>query len=258
MIATLNVTNSYISIGCLEKEQPLFLERISTNLKKTDLEYAVDLLQTFAIHRLEISDVEGCVLSSVVPALTSVFVSCVTRVFGKRPYIVRAEEQTLIPVRIDQPSQLGANLLADAAGALRVAEPPVIFADFAAATTFGVIDADGAYRGGVILPGVHSALNALLGSTAQIPRVSTDSLPTALGRDSRESLTGGMVYGNAGMADRIIELCEAELHTKARHIATGRYAHLIVPYMKHEILTDEYLSLKGLSRLYYAGKGGER
>ena len=112
MIATLNVTNSYISIGCLEKEQPLFLERISTNLKKTDLEYAVDLLQTFAIHRLEISDVEGCVLSSVVPALTSVFVSCVTRVFGKRPYIVRAEEQTLIPVRIDQPSQLGAKPIA--------------------------------------------------------------------------------------------------------------------------------------------------
>ncbi len=256
MIATLDITNSYISIGCMERGREIFLERISTNLKKTDLEYAVDLLQTFAIHRMEISDIEGCVLSCVVPALTAVISASVLRVFGTEPYIVSAENQDLVPVRLEQPSQLGSNLLADAAGALLLCPPPVIFADFGTATSFGIIGPDGSYRGGVILPGVHSALNALLGSTAQIPNVRPDALPTSLGRDSQESLTGGMIYGNAGMADRIIELCEEELGEKTRRIMTGRHASLIVPYMKHEVIFDEYLALKGLSRLWYARKGG--
>ncbi len=258
MIATLDITNSYISIGCMQQDRPLFIERISTNLKKTDLEYAVDLLQTFAIHRLEITDIEGCVLASVVPALTSVIAASVQRVFGSEPYIVRADAQDLLPVHLAQPSQLGANLLADAAGALTLCPPPIIFADFGTATSFGVIGPDGAYCGGVILPGVHSALNTLLGSTAQIPNVRPDAELTAIGRDSQESLTGGMIYGNAGMADRIIELCENELGTETHRIMTGRHASVIVPYLKHEVLFDECLALKGLSRLWYAQKGGRR
>lgn len=258
MIATLDITNSYISVGCMQEEREIFLERISTNLKKTDLEYAVDILQTFAVHHMEIADIEGCVLSCVVPALTGVIAASVRRVFGTEPYIVRADAQDLVPVRLEQPSQLGSNLIADAAGALLLCPPPIIFADFGTATSFGVIGPDGAYCGGVILPGVHSALNALFGKTAQIPNVRPDAVLTAIGRDSQESLTGGMIYGNAGMADRIIELCEEELGTETCRIITGRHAPLIVPYLKHEVIFDEYLSLKGLSRLWYAQKGGRR
>ena len=258
MIATLEITNSYISIGCMQDNRPLFLERISTNLRKTDLEYAVDLLQTFTIHRLEITDIEGCVLASVVPKLTSVFTLSVRRVFGKDPYIVRADTQDLLPVCLEQPAQLGANLIADAAGALLLCPPPIIFADFGTATSIGVIASDGSYRGGVILPGVHSALNALLGSTAQIPNVRPDAVPKSLGRDSQESLTGGMIFGNAGMTDRIIDLCEEELGTETHRIMTGRHASLIVPYLKHSVIFDEYLALKGLSRLWYAQEGGRK
>ena len=258
MIATLDITNSYISIGCMQDDRPLFLERISTNLKKTDLEYAVDLLQTLAIHRLEISDIEGCVLASVVPALTGVISASVERVFGTEPYIVRADTQHLLPISLEQPSQLGANLIADAAGALLLCPPPIIFADFGTATSFGVIGPDGAYLGGVILPGVHSALNALLGKTAQIPHVQPNTFPVSLGRDSQESLTGGMLYGNAGMVDRILDLCEDELGMETHRIMTGRHATQIVPYLRHAVIFDEYVSLKGLSRLWYAQKGGRR
>ena len=258
MIATLDVTNSYISIGCMDRDLEIFLERISTNLKKTDLEYAVDLLQTFAVRKTEISEVEGCVLSSVVPALTSVISASVRRVFGSAPYVVRADRQDLVPIWIDQPENLGANLLADAAGALLLAPPPLIFIDFGTATTLGVIGPEGAYRGGVILPGVHSALNALLGNTSQIPNTAPGTVLTTLGKNSQESLTGGLTFGNAGMADRIIDLCEDELGMKTTHVATGRHAKRILPYLTHEVIEDEFLALKGLSRLYYHEKGGRR
>ena len=261
MILTIDIGNTYIRLGAAEKKEVLFLERISTNTLKTDLEYSVDILGAFRLHDIDLRRVEGAILASVVPDLEDVLGRTVERIFRFRPVIVKAGTQNILKVDIDHPEELGANLIINAAAAFSEYGGPVIVIDLGTATSIGAVTKEGVYKGGAILPGVQTALSALAGGTAQLPELSVDAPLTVLGRNTPASMNGGTVYGNAGMIDGVLTRMEKELMSgenapeNVRIIATGKPAGILCPYLRHRVLRDDFLPMKGLSYIYYASKG---
>lgn len=250
MILAVNIGNSHITLGAMENRRVIFSEQISTNALKTDLEYAIDLMQAFSLHDIPTEKIEAVMIACVVPELPPIFEAAVKRVFDKRTVFIRPQLQSVIPIDIDDPKSLGANLLADAVAAVDILEPPIILIDMGTATSIGVIDINGVYIGGAIMPGLQSSIYALSGNTSALPRIQLMGPATSLATNTEDAMKGGAIYGNAGMIDRMISRIEAELGTPAHYIATGHLSSLIMPYLKHDVPVDENLSLKGLYILY--------
>lgn len=250
MILAVNIGNSHITLGAMTDGQVLFSEQISTNAMKTDLEYIIDLTQACLLHGIGVNDIEAVMVANVVPEITPIFETAVTRVFNRRPVFIRPRLQSVLPIEMDDPNSLGANLLADAVAALTLLEPPIILIDMGTATSIGVIDHRGVYIGGAIMPGLQSSINALSGNTAALPRIRLTGPVTPIGITTEGAMTGGAVYGNAGMIDRMISRMEAELGYPAHYIATGHLSALLMPYLRHTVRVEEDLPLKGLYTLY--------
>ncbi len=261
MILTVNIGNSHITFGCMEKDRAVFLERVSTNLKKTDLEYAVDIYNAFRLHGVDVTVPEGGIISSVVPQLTAILQASVARVFSFTPMIVRAADTHMLKIAIDDPKELGSNLVVNAVAVREEYGAPAVIIDMGTATVIGIIDNEGTFLGTAILPGLQSSVDALSGGTAQLPPISPEKAVTALGRSTVECMNGGVVYGNAGMIDAIITRMTDELRELEGDafrepviVATGKYSSVPAPFLRHPVIVDEFLSLKGLTLIYYGEK----
>ena len=250
MILTVNIANSHISLGCVEGEEVLFLERIFSNPQKTDLEYSVDILNAFRLHEIDRDKVDGCIISCVVPQLLSVFSDAVLRLFSLKPCIVNAASQNLIRVRAQNPSEVGSNLIVTAVSAAARYGTPAIVIDMSTATTITVIDESRTLIGAAILPGMQTSMDALTGGAAQLTQTNIVKAVTPLGRTTEQSLNGGAIYGNAGMIDGILDRMEKELQSRPVIVATGRISRILIPYCRHEITIDEELTVRGLAILY--------
>ena len=234
MILTVNIANSHISLGCVQGDEVLFLERIFSNPQKTDLEYSVDILNAFRLHEIERDKVDGCIISCVVPQLLSVFSDAVLRLFSLKPCIVNAASQNLIRVRAQNPSEVGSNLIVTAVSAAARYGTHAIVIDMYNATTITVIDES----------------RTLIGGAAQLTQTNIVKAVTPLGRTTEQSLNGGAIYGNAGMIDGILDRMEKELQSRPVIVATGRISRILIPYCRHEITIDEELTVRGLAILY--------
>ena len=156
------------------------------------------------------------------------------------------DAQGLITIDIESPSQLGKDRLADALGAVACHGAPAIAIDFGTATTFGVIDENNTFKGGLIIPGVKTSLNALSQRASQLPSISISKPQNLIGRNTLECMQSGILYGTASMIDGLIDRLKASLPESVNIVATGGMAKNIVPYCRHKIVLDEYLLLKGL------------
>ncbi len=250
MILTVNIANSHISIGCVDQENVLFLERIFSDPHKTDLEYSVDLLNAFRLHGLNREEITGAVISCVVPQLLSVFSDAVERLFSLKPCIISGEKQQLIRFKTENPAEVGSNLIVNAVSASALYGLPVIVIDMSTATTVTVIDETRTLTGAAILPGMQTSMDALTGGAAQLSQTNISAALTALGRTTEQSLNGGAIYGNAGMIDGILDRIEKELSEPPKIVATGRISRILIPYCRHEIVIDETLTVRGLAMLY--------
>ena len=250
MILTINIANSHISIGCVDQENVLFLERIFSNPLKTDLEYSVDILNAFRLHDIARSAVTGAVISCVVPQLQSVFTDAVRRLFSLDPYIVSAAAQKLIRVRTPRPEEVGSNLIVNAVSAAAIYGCPVIIVDLSTATTISAVDESRTLIGAAILPGMQTSMDALTGGAAQLSQTNIIGAVSPLGRTTEQSLNGGAIYGNAGMIDGILTRMEKELKSAPKIVSTGRISRILIPYCRHKITIDETLSVRGLAMLY--------
>ena len=172
MIFAVDMGNSNIVLGCLEGKELIFEERLATNLGKTSLEYAIMFKNLFELYGKIPTDVEGCIISSVVPQLTDTIAEAVNKVCGKSPLIVGPGVKSGINIVIDNPAQLGADLIAGAVAALYEYKPPFIIIDMGTATTFSYVNEKKQFMGGAIMPGVVTALNSLVSGTSQLIRIS--------------------------------------------------------------------------------------
>ena len=250
MILAIDMGNSNIVVGCIDDQKTYFEERITTDDRKTSLEYAIMLKNILEINKVKRSDIEGSIISSVVPQLNAPISSAVKKIIGRRPLLVGSGMKTGLNVKVDNPKTVGSDRIVAADAAIARYEGPIIVIDMGTATTLDVVDKSGAYIGGVILPGVKVSLNALVGNTAQLPRINLDIPKRVIGKNTVECIRNGIMYGNAATLDGIIDRIEDELGEKATLVCTGGLARFITPLCRHKIEYDEDLLLRGLWILY--------
>ncbi len=254
MILAIDMGNSNIVIGGIDNARTYFVERVTTNHGKTELEYAVNIKDIMEIHNLPVSAVEGAIVSSVVPPLTDVVLSAIKKITGKTPMLVGSGMKTGLNIKMDNPKTVGSDLIVNAVAALKEYPAPIIVIDMGTATTMSVIDKAGNYTGGIIFPGLRVSLDSLSSRAAQLPYIGLNKPSKIIGKNTIDCMKSGILYGNAAMIDGVIDRMEEELGAKGSLVATGGLASLIIPLCRHNINYDDDLLLKGLEILYEKNK----
>ncbi len=254
MILVIDIGNTNIVAGCVEGKDILFRERLSTAHRATMLEYSVLFKTAFEMNGIDYKKIEGAIISSVVPSVTNIVKEAVGKLCSITPMIVGPGVKTGISIVIDNPAQLGSDLVVDAVASVEEYSVPQIVIDMGTATTISVIDGKKQYLGGAILPGVAVSHDALIGRTSQLPKVAFEKPKKLIGSNTVDSIKSGIMYGNAGAIEGIVDRFEEELGEKCTVIATGGLAKAIVPLCKREIIIDEDLLLKGLMLIYEKNK----
>lgn len=254
MILTIDIGNTNIVVGGIDKDKTHFIERISTVRTKTELEYAVDIKLLMDIYRISPDQIEGGIISSVVPQITNIVKLAAEKILKKEMMVLASGIKTGLNIKIDNPAQLGADLVADAVAGMNYYPVPQIIIDIGTATTLSVLDANKQYIGGIIVPGPRISLDALTSRASQLSGISLDTPKHVIGRNTVECMKSGIIYSNAAALDGIIERIEEEMGSSATVIATGGLAKCIVPHCKRDIILDEELLLKGLYIIYEKNK----
>ncbi|MBU3805926.1 MAG: type III pantothenate kinase [Candidatus Fournierella pullistercoris] len=251
MILALDVGNTNIVIGYLESEENIaFVERLSTDLSKTSLEYAISFKNVLEMYHVDISQIDGVILSSVVPPITQRIGQAITTATGHKAMVVGPGVKNGLHIKMDNPAQLGSDRVVCAVAGVRDYPVPLIIIDLGTATTVEVVDKDKCYIGGMILPGVNASLEALVRQTSQLSKIGLDRPRRLIGKNTSECMKSGIIYGNAACLDGLIDRIEEELGEPATVVATGGLAHVIVPHCRHSITIDDALLLKGLLLIY--------
>ncbi len=250
MILAIDMGNTNIVIGCLDDEKIHFVERMSTDHSKTELEYAISFKHVLELNQIDVKQIEGVIISSVVPPLLNTIKKAVKKVVNKTAKVVGPGIKTGLNIKTDNPAQVGSDMIVCAVAGLKEYGAPLIFVDMGTATTISVIDANKNYIGGVILPGVKISLNALVSNTAQLPRISMEAPKKVIGTNTIDCMKSGIILGNASCIDGMIEHIEEELGMEATVLATGGIAPSIIPHCKKNIILDDALLLKGLKIIY--------
>jgi type III pantothenate kinase len=232
----------------------VFKARLRTDTTKTSDEYCIDLKMLLEVYGIDPTQIEGAIIGSVVPQVLNSMKTAVKKLTGKDALVVGPGLKTGLKIQIENPNQVGADLVAGAVAALRSYAPPLIVVDMGTATTMTVLNADGALVGGCIAPGVKISLDALTERTALLPGLQLDQPKRVIGRNTTDCMRSGIMLGAACMVDGMVERMEAELGTKATVIATGGIAKFVVPMCERNVIYDKDLLTKGLAVLYRENK----
>jgi len=254
MILAIDVGNTNIVIGCITDSEITHVFRLSTNPVKTADEYAVEINGILDFHGVDRGEINGSVMSCVVPPLTRVFRNAITLLTGISAIVVGAGLKTGMNITIDDPAQLGADMVATAVGALSSYKPPIIIVDLGTATKMFVLDKRGSFIGGAILPGVALSMNALAAGTSQLPRVPIEAPAKHISANTVDCMKSGAVFGAASAIDGMTERFEAELGARAQIVATGGLSDVVIRHCRRDIIHDPHLILRGLAILYEKNK----
>lgn len=254
MILAIDIGNTNIVLGCCRGEEVIFRERVSTVHTSTVLEYAAMLKTAFEMNGVFPEDIHGAIISSVVPAVTTTMKAAVEKYVHTTPLVVGPGIKTGLRIHIDNPAQLGSDLVVDAVAGIHNYPLPQIIIDMGTATTISVLDKDGGYRGGMILPGVVVSHDSLISRTAQLQKIAFEVPKNLIGRNTIDCMKSGILYGNAGALDGLIDRISDEIGEPCTVIATGGLSGVIAPLCRNKIILDDDLLLKGLLILYNKNK----
>ncbi len=254
MILAVDAGNTQIVIGCVENGKILHKARIASDVGKTEYEYAFAIKEVLELNGVHKEAFDGTIVSSVVPPLTDALAAALVMLTGKKPLIVGAGIKTELNIALDDPAQLGSDLVVGAVAALAAHKAPLIIIDMGTATTISVIDGRGRLIGGAIMPGIGVSQKALTGTASLLPKISIEAPKKSIGTNTIDCMKSGAVFGTAAMLDGLIDRMEAELGEKTTVIATGGFAEKVVPHCKRDIIYDGDLLLHGLDLLYAKNK----
>ncbi|MCL1835574.1 MAG: type III pantothenate kinase [Oscillospiraceae bacterium] len=258
MILGLDIGNTHIVIGCMENGEILNVFRMASDSSKTEDEYAVEISGVLKFHDVPTTGITGSVISCVVPPLTSVFSRAIKMLTGVDSVIVGAGIKTGLNILIDDPGTLAADMVSAAVGALAAYAPPLIIVDLGTATKMFVINKNGAFIGGAIMPGVSLSMNALSAGASLLPLVPIDAPRACISTNTVDCMKSGATYGAAAMVDGMIQRFEEELGEPATIVATGGIAEPIYRHCRREIAHDPYLILRGLWAIYEKNRAGSK
>ena len=250
MLLAIDIGNTNVVLGVFDKDRLVENWRVGTNAQITPDEYAMTFKDLFNFAGIEFKQITGVIISTVVPPLLPVMVEMSRKYFRIEPMVVTHEIKTGIRLRYDNPKEVGADRIVNAAAAYSIYGGPIIIVDFGTATTFCAVTKEGEYLGGAITPGVRISAEALFQRASKLPRVELTKPPKVIGTDTISAMQAGIIYGYAGLVDGIVERMKKELSSQAKVVATGGLAELISPETKTIQEIKPHLTLDGLRLLY--------
>lgn len=250
MLLVIDAGNSNLTLGVFRGAELLAQWRLLTERDKSAEQYGVEIHNLFTRDSVDVKNVEGIAIASVVPQLDHALAEIATNDFGVEPLFVDHTTNTGLKLLYDQPGELGADRIVDAAAALAKYGAPCIVVDFGTATTFNAVNAAHEYLGGVIAPGVKISAEALFSRAAKLPRVEMTRPEKVIATSTTGAIQSGLYHGYAGLVDGVLEKMIAEMNAQPRVIATGGLAPLIAGASKYIEKIDETLTLDGLRLIY--------
>lgn len=258
MILVLDVGNTNIVLGVYSNKLLVADWRLSTDSKRSADEYGVLVSHLFLMHDLDINEVEGVIISSVVPNIMYSLEHMIKKYFKKEPVIVGPGVKTGINIKYDNPKEVGADRIVNAVAAHEIYKRPLIIIDFGTATTFCAVTKNGDYLGGAICPGIKISAEALFERAAKLPRIELSKPAGVIRKNTVTSMQAGIIYGYIGQVDYIVSKMQKEMkdydEEKPLVVATGGLAKLIGPESKHIEEVNAYLTLEGLRIIYEKNK----
>ncbi|MFD0677127.1 MULTISPECIES: type III pantothenate kinase [unclassified Paenibacillus] len=250
MILVVDVGNTNIVLGIYKGKQLLHDWRLSTNRSATADEYGMTMYNLFRHAGISLDQVNGVIISSVVPPLMFVLEQLCVKYLKKAPLIVGPGIKTGLNIRYENPREVGADRIVNAVAAIEQYGAPCIVVDFGTATTFDYIDEAGQYIGGAVAPGIGISTEALYQRAAKLPRIELVKPKSVVGRNTIASMQAGIIYGFAGQVDGIVDrICE-EFKVKPKVVATGGLAELISSESRTIKCVNQLLTLQGLQIIY--------
>lgn len=257
MILVLDIGNTNIKLGVFENEKLKGTWRISTDLRKTSDEYGIAVVEMLKTSNITPDDIEGIIMSSVVPGINFTIEHMLTDYIHKKPIIVGAGIKTGLNIKIDNPKETGGDIICDTVSAIKRYGGPVITIDFGTATTICATNGKNEFLGGCILAGVRVSSDALSERAANLPSVALNLPESILGKNTIQSMQAGLLYGYIGQIEYIIgKMKQEEGFENAKVIATGGLAKTIAVHTKAIDIVDSRLTLEGLRLIYKMNKEG--
>lgn len=258
MVLVIDIGNTNTVIGIFEDKNIVNHWRIKTDKDCTTDEIVIMLKQLFEIGKIDCADIEGVVISNVVPPLSYQFKRAIEGYFAKKVLFVEPGIKTGISINYDNPREVGSDRIVNAVAAYNLFKCGVVVVDFGTAVTFDCVSPNGEYLGGLIYPGIKISLDALIEKTAKLPKVDIVIPKRIVGKNTVESIQAGIFYGYIAMVDGIIERLKKELPFQFKVISTGGFTNLIASHSKYIEESDPLLTLKGLKIIYDLNVSGKK
>ncbi len=250
MLLAIDIGNTNITLGAYDNDVLCFTARLATAHGTTSDQYAVEIKNILELHGLNHARIEDCIISSVVPSVGGAVCNAVSFLCDIVPLELGPGVKTGLNIKIDNPAQLGADLVAGAVGAISEYTLPCVVIDMGTASTISVIDKNGAYLGGVISAGVRLTLKALTENTAQLPSIDISAPKSVISTNTVDCMKSGLIYGTAAMIDGLLDRITDELGEIPTIVATGGLSKEIIVHCKNDIIYNANLLLDGLREIY--------
>lgn len=250
MILAIDIGNTNMEFGVCDSQRVVATFRLGTNRDITSDEVGLFASQFFLIQGLDKSQIQDVVITSVVPQVMYSVTNAIKKYFNRTPLIVGENLPFPIANLYDNPKEVGADRLVNAVAAYQKYHAPLVIVDFGTATTFDAVDADGAYLGGAIYPGIKISMDALFQKASKLPRVELVNPGNVIGKNTVNSMQSGVIYGYVGAVKNIVELMKNSLGSQTVVVATGGLSKMIGKESGVFDHIDKTLTLEGLMMLY--------
>jgi type III pantothenate kinase len=251
MILVMDVGNTNIVLGVYEGDDLKYHWRVGTSRKKSEDEYGMFISNLLTHVGLGFNDIDGIILSSVVPPLMFPLEKMCEKYFNLKPLIIGPGIKTGLNIKTENPREVGADRIVNAVAALNEYDSPLIIVDFGTATTYCYIDKNKNYLGGAISPGISISTEALYTHAAKLPRIEITKPAHVVGKNTVSAMQAGIFYGYVGQVEGIVKRMKEQAEEEPLVIATGGLAHLIGEESPIIDVVDPFLTLKGLQLIYH-------